>query len=110
MTDLFSCNPECQISDLGLPEWTVVISLLLSVFFLVTYYRKWAFSDRGHAETSIKWHLPKIIFVTICMAVVMFPPIWVTFGQIAGRVFAKEIFPWLVIGVYVIWLMSSDKT
>lgn len=103
MDNLFICNPNCSLADLTLLDWSVVLGFLLVVFVITTLLRRWAFSSNQAPVSSLKWHLPRFLFVALVLAVVTVPIIWMIFGYTGARLYGQFVYPGLALVVYMLW-------
>ncbi len=109
MDNLFSCNPNCSISNLDFWDWAVAVSFFIVIYLLTTLVRKWVFSRSKYPETSIKWHVPRFIFIALICAIVTIPIAWSIFGHFGAKIFGKFIYPETAIIVYFAWLFGTEK-
>jgi len=99
---MFSCDPNCSLSDLGLIEWLFILGFTLSVMTLMTLFRKWAFRPRDISPTSLSWHLPKIAFIAVVLLIITAPIVWSLFGYLGLKLYGAFIFPTAVVVIYMI--------
>ena len=98
---MFSCDPNCSFSELGLLEWLFILGFGLSVMILVTLFRKWAFRPRDASPTSLSWHLPKLVFIAVILFLVTAPMVWAAFGHLGLKLYGVFVFPTAVFVIYM---------
>ncbi len=96
MENLFACNPDCSITTLTALDWAVML-------------RKWAFNWNKYPDTSIKWHVPRFIFIAFILAVITTPIVWSIFGHLAAKMYGQFIFPEAACVIYFIWLLGTEQ-
>ena len=105
---MFTCLPHCQISELGLLDWGLLIAFGISVFMLSTLWRRWAFSRESHTPEHLRWHLPRFIYVLFVTAMLTLLPIATFLGSDSGYWYGKffllptaavAYFAWLIVDI-----------
>lgn len=109
MDSLFSCNPNCSLESLMLLDWVAVMGFFLITYIVSTVWRKWAFSRNKYPETSIKWHVPRFIYIATVFSLMSMPIAWWLFGHTGAKIFGQFILPESVFGLYILWILGSDK-
>tara|TARA_R110000822_G_scaffold279213_1_gene400988 strand:- start:54 stop:425 length:372 start_codon:yes stop_codon:yes gene_type:complete len=109
MDSLFSCNPNCSIENLKALDWLAVLGFFLVIYLVSTVWRKWAFSRNKYPETSIKWHVPRFIYIATVFSLVSMPTVWWLFGYTGAKIFGQFILPESVIVLYILWALGPDK-
>tara|TARA_R110001606_G_C15387987_1_gene651158 strand:+ start:2056 stop:2430 length:375 start_codon:yes stop_codon:yes gene_type:complete len=109
MVSLFSCNPDCSIEKLMAMDWVVVFGFFLFIYLVSTVWRKWAFSRNKYPQTSIKWHIPRFIYISTVFSLVSMPIVWWLFGYTGAKIFGLFILPESVFVLYILWTLSPDK-
>ena len=109
MDNLFKCTPNCSLSELTLLDWGITLYLLLITFAVITLLRKWAFEWNQYTASSIKWHIPRFLFITVLLAIVTIPIVWSIFGSIGAKIYGQFIFPEVAFIVYIIWLLATEE-
>ncbi len=109
MDNLFICSPDCNIENLTTVDWLLVLSFLFSVYIISTLFRKWAFSRNKYPETSLKWHIPRFIYIATVFALTTMPVVWWLFGYTGAKIFGQFILPESVFVIYIMWTIGSEK-
>lgn len=109
MGSLFSCNPDCSIERLTALDWFAIFGFFLIIYMVFTGWRKWAFSRNEYPETSIKWHVPRFIYIATVFSLVTTPIIWWLFGYTGAKIFGQFILPESVFVMYILWMLGSEK-
>jgi len=109
MENLFACNPDCSITTLTALDWAVTLAILVIVFTITRMLRKWAFNWNKYPDTSIKWHVPRFIFIAFILAVITTPIVWSIFGHLAAKMYGQFIFPEAACVIYFIWLLGTEQ-
>lgn len=109
METLFACDPECSLDSLTLLEWFTVFVFFIVVYFTLVLLRKWAFSRNTYAETSMKWHLPRFLYVAFIFSLITMPVVWWLFGHVGAKIFGQFILPESALIVYLLWVLGSEK-
>ena len=109
MDSFFTCSPNCTVENLAAMDWLVVAGLFIVIYSVSTVWRKGAFSWNKYPETSIKWHVPRFIYIAFVLAVVTIPLVWWLFGYIWAKVYGQFIFPECALVAYFLWVMCSEK-
>lgn len=108
MAELFSCNPDCTLSDFGTAEWLAIVLVFILGVVLTTLLRKWAFEWNRIPESRLMWHVPRFVFVSFVVLMITVPSVILVFGWDAGYLYGKVIAPEICIVVYLLWLALSD--
>jgi len=90
-------------------DWLVVSSFFIAVYVISTVWRKWAFSRNNYPETSIKWHVPRFIYITFVLGITTIPLIGWLWGHAGAKIYGQFIFPELAFIAYMFWLLCSEK-
>ena len=109
MDNLFICSPDCNIENLTTVDWLLVLSFLFSIYVIATLFRKWAFSRNKYPETSLKWHIPRFIYIATVFALTTMPVVWWLFGYTGAKIFGQFILPESVFVIYIMWAVGSEK-
>ena len=106
--DIFACLPSCQFSQLGLYEWLVIILFFVFVFLISKLAIKLIFNSYKNKQDSIKWHIPRFLFITFVVSFVTTAPIVLMFGFDIVRLYIK-VLPFICIIIYLLWLFNNDN-
>ena len=106
---LFSCNPNCSVESLTVLDWIAVFGFFFLIYFVSTVWKKWAFSRNKYPEASIKWHLPRFLYIAIVFTMATLPIAWWLFGCTGAKIFGQLVLPELVFVIYLLWAVSSEK-
>jgi len=109
MDSLFACNPDCNIENLTTLDWAITLGFFLAVYIITTLFRKWAFSRDKYPETSIKWHIPRFVYIATVFALVTMPIVWWLFGYTGAKIFGQFVLPESVFVIYLMWTLGSEK-
>lgn len=109
MDSLFACDPNCNIQHLTAVDWLLVLGFFFSIYIIATLLRKWAFSRNKYPETSLKWHIPRFIYITTIFACITMPVVWWLFGYAGAKIFGQFILPESVLVIYIAWALGSKK-
>ncbi len=105
MTDLF-CGFDCDLADLALFDWLLLILVLVLCFALTRWARVWVFSLNTHPQNSWRWHWPRLSFFALVMSLTSIPAVGFLLGGRAASIFAQLILPELVLIIYFLWYVS----
>ncbi len=109
MDSLFTCNPNCTVGNLSAMDWAVVAVLFIVIYFVSTAWRKWAFSRNKYPETSIKWHVPRFIYIAFVLAIATIPLVWWLFDHTGAKIYGQFIFPECAFIAYFLWTLCSEE-
>ncbi|RVU31015.1 hypothetical protein [Neptunomonas marina] len=109
MGSLFACHPNCSLQSLALVDWLAVVALCFAIIFVFTVWRQWAFSHSQYPAASIRWHIPRFIYIAVVLALLTIPAVWWLFGYTGVKLFGQFGFPVLAIVGYILWLLSSEE-
>lgn len=110
MTELFACNPNCVLTDLGMGEWLVILLFLSLIILATSILRKWAFVWNKSPESSFKWHIPRFAFISFTVAVITIPGVNFLLGNDWAYIYAKVVLAPICIAAYLGWLVLFDTT
>lgn len=105
---MFSCNPNCEISSFSIAEWITIFFGIVFVIFFTIILRKQAFDWNQIPAVSLKWHVPRYLFVLLTMSISTIPLCSVLFGKTLADIYMQFVLPEASIMVYLIWLGNSD--
>ena len=106
--DIFSCLPQCQTSQLNIYEWIIILVSITLVFYITRAITKLAFTSHKNEQDSVKWHIPRFVFITSIVSFVTTAPIVLLFGFDVAKTYIKAL-PFISIIIYLIWLSHSGK-
>jgi hypothetical protein len=109
MDSLFACNPNCNLENLTALDWMLALGFFCSIYIVTTLFRKWAFSRNKYPETSLKWHMPRFVYIATVFALVTMPIVWWLFGYTGAKIFGQFILPETVFVIYLMWALGSEK-
>ena len=106
---LFSCLPECHISQLGIYEWLLIIVSIALIYFIVRFTNALVLNSTDHKYSNNWWHAPKIVYISLLVGFVTASPVILLLGFDIARLYAKTLLPILCIIIYLLWLSYSDE-
>ena len=109
MTDVFACLPQCELADLGLIEWLLIILSIGLVYGLTTFAIEIVFGRSQHDPNSLCWHFPRFLFIALVVAFLTVSPLALLFGFNIASIYAKTALPFICIITYFVWLVSYKE-
>jgi len=109
---IFSCFPQCQLSQLGIFEWIIILISISFVYIIMTAIIKNIFNSSKQNENSIRLRLQRFLFTTLVVGFISTAPLMMMFSYEVVRFYVKTILPILCVVTYLAWLITNkeDKT
>ncbi|MCD8521136.1 MAG: hypothetical protein LRY66_01385 [Saccharospirillaceae bacterium] len=102
---MFSCLPDCQLSELGAIDWLWLLAFGVFVYASSRLWARWAFSYNKYPFTSLRWHAPRFIYIAFVTAMLTVVPVYTFLGEDAGYWYSRILYFPTTFIAYVAWLL-----
>ena len=102
---MFSCLPDCQLSELSASDWLWLLAFGVFVYASSRLWARWAFSYDKYPMTSLRWHAPRFIYIAFVTAMLTVVPAYTFFGEDFGYWYSHILYFPTILIAYAAWLL-----